>query len=298
MRAWLVVITCACGGPAQTTPPAKPPTTTPEVSADAICARFKTLHDEHCGTFTDMDFGHYDCADLFRAARSGPDNYDKRMLRGLGDCMASSPVCREVLDCVERFAATTPPREPVVSVEEVCDRAYGPLASCGVANGFGGTRESCIAERAPAQHLNSRQAACYMSSDDCDQVIDCIVDATVDKVHLRACSDADRAHTVGMPKADWERRKGAGVVRYSDARSTKAAPVEVCGFPAENAWLIAASCNDGSHPIAKRVDAEKLRVGNVGSAGRCGSIVDLYRIPCPEATYDVYVDAYVCPRPQ
>lgn len=72
-------------------------------------------------------------------------------------------------------------------------------------------------------------------------------------------------------------------------------PIEVCGFLAENEWLFSATCDDGSHPITKRKEAEAARSGNEGRGGRCGSIIDLYKVKCPEATYDIHIDAYVCP---
>ena len=55
-------------------------------------------------------------------------------------------------------------------------------------------------------------------------------------------------------------------------------------------------CEDGSTPIRDHDTAEAARVGNVGKGGRCGSIIDLYQVKCPEATYELFVDGYVCPQ--
>jgi hypothetical protein len=76
--------------------------------------------------------------------------------------------------------------------------------------------------------------------------------------------------------------------------TTKAHPVEVCGVAAENAWLAGLTCADGSHPYRGPQDVEASRAGNVGAGGRCGGIIDLYKVPCPDHTYDVYMDMYLC----
>lgn len=77
-------------------------------------------------------------------------------------------------------------------------------------------------------------------------------------------------------------------------KTTKATPVEVCGFRAKVVWLMRAKCPDGSHPFATPRQAFTARVGNVGPGGRCRTIVDLYRVPCPKKTYKIYMDAYHC----
>jgi len=69
------------------------------------------------------------------------------------------------------------------------------------------------------------------------------------------------------------------LVKYSQVKSTKAKPVEVCGIPTENNWLAALTCDDGSRPITDDT-AETVRVGSLGEGGRCNSIIDLYRVTC------------------
>lgn len=72
----------------------------------------------------------------------------------------------------------------------------------------------------------------------------------------------------------------------------------MCRIPSEMAWLLDMSCDDGSNPYGGSYErAHASRVGNRGEGGRCGSIIDLYEVPCPEATYAIYMDAYVCPLP-
>jgi hypothetical protein len=51
-------------------------------------------------------------------------------------------------------------------------------------------------------------------------------------------------------------------------------------------------------PITDSKSAEMARVGNVGDGGRCNAIIDRYKVQCPEASYEIYLDGYVCPLPQ
>ena len=71
----------------------------------------------------------------------------------------------------------------------------------------------------------------------------------------------------------------------------------MCGAGAANRWLIALRCDDGSQPLSSIRDAERARTGSVGPGGRCQSIIDRYELPCPERSYTLFVDDYVCPLP-
>lgn len=145
-------------------------------------------------------------------------------------------------------------------------------------------------------------ARCVVELDGCDEVIQCIAngqpDATAPEA-LRACNDASQnsaEHAVGISKAAWDRRNGAKVARFREARSTKATPIEMCGVAAANHWLTTLQCDDGSRPIRDINDAEEARPGNVGIGGRCRSIIDRYVVLCPEASYEIFIDPYICPK--
>ncbi|CAN5906852.1 hypothetical protein BH11MYX3_BH11MYX3_12720 [soil metagenome] len=130
----------------------------------------------------------------------------------------------------------------------------------------------------------------------CEEVKNCLTAASQQAPEeiqeLRACDDRSKSYqAVGLPAAEWNKRNGAGVTKYAAAKSTKDLPIEMCGIREENSWLVSLTCNDGSHPI---MDAETARVGNVGTGGRCGAIIDKYAVKCPEKTYDIFIDAYVC----
>jgi hypothetical protein len=92
-------------------------------------------------------------------------------------------------------------------------------------------------------------------------------------------------------------RTGAGVKVFSSLTTTKERPLEECGIPGVLNRLVALRCDDGSNPFGgdgRRAHAS--RRGNVGPGGRCDSIIDLYIVPCPEKTYEVYADSYICPE--
>ncbi|HEY3805665.1 MAG TPA: hypothetical protein VGL61_23825 [Kofleriaceae bacterium] len=294
----IVVVIGACGGGAQTTP--SPPSSPPQRAASeptpaAICARITALHDAHCGFFTSLDFDASHCSNAFRNAQQGAPSTSRLALRGLGRCVVANQRCDEAQQCVAKIPYWVKPVQQAPSADAACARLDGPLAKCGYGIGHDHSG-GCLGFMADHREILESSGHCVVDEgDDCEHVTDCMQDSVFDKTDLRACSDVDPGKAVGMLAADWARRNGAGVARYSAARSTKAAPLEVCGFIAENHWLIDAACDDGSHPIATRPQAEASRVGNEGTAGRCGSIVDLYRVKCPEATYELHIDAYVCP---
>jgi hypothetical protein len=193
------------------------------------------------------------------------------------------------------------PASGEITAEVFCDRLIA-LSRCPWAQKFQFERTQCVQELGADNYKPFREkfGPCVVGHSDCDEVATCISASADDskQTDMRACEDRDPGRTVGMPKAEWERRKGAGVTKFSGVKTTKDSPVEVCGIPAENEWLVAATCNDGSHPFHGRSEAEGSRSGNVGEAGRCGSIIDLYKVKCPEATYEIYLDGYVCPLSQ
>ena len=112
-----------------------------------------------------------------------------------------------------------------------------------------------------------------------------------------SCSDLSRESVpAGFERGDIERSIGRNDRKFSDTISTPAKPIEVCGMPDQLAFLTRVTCDDGSKAFADRAAADHARVGNVGRAGRCQRVIDEYEVPCPERTYDVFIDPYRCPR--
>ena len=89
-------------------------------------------------------------------------------------------------------------------------------------------------------------------------------------------------------------RYGTGAAKFSDAPTTKDKAIEVCGIPAQQAWLMMTGCADGSKAYTSPRQVAESRSGNVGEGGRCGAIIDLYLAKCPEKEYEVHVDMYMC----
>lgn len=141
----------------------------------------------------------------------------------------------------------------------------------------------------------------------------CIARKTCDEVHAcmgqverdgappydgrtTACRGGDTGFPAGMSAADIAASYGRGDRTFADSPSTAARPIEVCGIPAQLDYLMRVTCTDGSHPFADRGEAHAARTGNVGLGGRCDRIIDQYAVACPEATYQVFLDAYRCPE--
>jgi hypothetical protein len=87
---------------------------------------------------------------------------------------------------------------------------------------------------------------------------------------------------------------GVGAKKFSDAPTSMEQPIEVCGWPAQTDWLRAAKCNDGTNPFTSQDHAHEARAGSMGAGGRCGMVIDLYEVTCPEGKYEVYMDMYAC----
>jgi hypothetical protein len=105
---------------------------------------------------------------------------------------------------------------------------------------------------------------------------------------------ADRFGPVTLDARQATGRYGHGSTRFDQVLSSVQRPVEVCGTGGELDWLFRTSCADGSHPFTDRAAAHGARRGSMGGGGRCGSVIDAYTVPCPEKTYEVYMDMYMC----
>jgi len=113
---------------------------------------------------------------------------------------------------------------------------------------------------------------------------------------LRACNEEGYG-AVGYPRAEWDKRRGAGAKTFGEVASSQSQPIEVCGVKGELEWLVSTACADGSNPYHGDKDAaHSSRTGSTGTGGRCNAILDVYEAKCPEKTYEVYMDMYVCPR--
>jgi len=216
--------------------------------------------------------------------------------------------------------APVTPAKKSVSPEAVCDRFVALKPRCKQLESVDMTKDACIAQFQASANDPAEKAAmdevgrCFLDLDSCEEVINC-VQAASEKAAAKQPPPQDAAEepdhacdpkwataknrpmtigAAGIPKADWDKRNGAGVTAFKDAKSTKDKPIEMCGISAENLWLTTLHCGDGSQPVT-RTNVENSRKGSLGTGGRCGAIIDLYAVKCPEASYDIYIDAYICP---
>lgn len=99
---------------------------------------------------------------------------------------------------------------------------------------------------------------------------------------------------VALPRSALSGRHGSTTQRFSAITTSKSTPVEVCGVQEQLDWLTRVRCDDGSNPFPGMREAHAARAGSVGAGGQCGSIIDLYQVRCPEKTYEIYMDLYMC----
>jgi hypothetical protein len=153
---------------------------------------------------------------------------------------------------------------------------------------------------AQARVLTMEMDKCITELDICSDITACIGNASTSD-ETRECTDhSERSagNPVGLPYTTWRSVMKRGLTKLSQVVSSKQAPIELCGVSTENYWLSTLLCDDGSRPLANKSAAERARLGNLGNGGRCGSIVDHYRVSCPDKPYDVFIDGFVCPQPQ
>ena len=131
---------------------------------------------------------------------------------------------------------------------------------------------------------------------DCDHANNCMILArnAAPPPPARNCGEQGTAPIV-VDAATYAKRRGVGVTRFADVKTTSAEPIEVCGIDGEVAWLLAARCNDGKAAFASSTVVQPSRDAWIGSGGRCESILDRYTVACPEQTYTMYIDRYICP---
>jgi hypothetical protein len=198
-----------------------------------------------------------------------------------------------------------PAKQGAITPEAFCDKFIALRdGGCEAFASVKMTRDECVKELSAASgdpdeaSFMDQTGQCVVGFQGCKEVIACLADLGPKETDLRACDETKPGKAVGIPRDQWDKRNGASVTKFSQAKSSKEAPVEVCTIPEEAEWLGELACEDGTRPIGGHEAAEMARVGNVGKGGRCGSIIDHYRVQCPEKTYDIYVDGYVCPQPK
>ena len=91
-------------------------------------------------------------------------------------------------------------------------------------------------------------------------------------------------------------RRGVTATRFGDTITTQKQPIQVCGLAGELTWLLRMTCADGSRPWGN--DLDQAHAARTDSAMEnllsCDKPVELYIAPCPERSYEIYLDTYQC----
>jgi hypothetical protein len=174
--------------------------------------------------------------------------------------------------------ATEPTTDPAAGskAQRVCDAIEAlSKGGCEFLQGYDTSVAACVEDlqEAEGDPLTMAIADCFENGATCASAQSC-----VDEVMI-----ADMTGGAG------------GEILLSASPSTMDQPIEVCGVQGELAWLTLAKCDDGTNPFKGNAEtAHAARTGSMGAGGRNGSIIDLYKVPCAEKTYEVYMDMYVC----
>ncbi len=83
-------------------------------------------------------------------------------------------------------------------------------------------------------------------------------------------------------------RRGMGAKTYADVDSTKAQPIEVCGMEGARIWLESTKCPDGS------VGLQGGRFDSVGRGGRCDTMIERFKVGCPDGTLNIVFAVHFC----
>ena len=202
-------------------------------------------------------------------------------------------------------AEVEPSNEPI-SLQATCER-FRTLRNDGCAwtarfpadFSQGNTCETSLAtwiDPATPNHVSlERTVRCW--SLDCEAAIPCMKSAQASREpdKPRSCGDEGTAPIL-VDAATWQARRGATAKRFSELTTSPEEPVEVCGIEGEVDWMTTMTCNDGSNPYESKEVVNDRRDSFLDRGGRCNSIVNRFTVPCPEASYKIYFDRYVCPE--
>lgn len=180
--------------------------------------------------------------------------------------------------------------------EERCDWAVRFPPEMAQASVCAASLESWFDPSTAQREVLEKTVACWRL--DCDSARTCMVRAqsTAAPQTARECGQEGTAPVL-IDKMTYARRRGVDVKRFGDITTTEQEPIEVCGIEGELEWMTRATCKGGSKPFPTQDAAHGARDSWVANGGRCNSVLDRYTVQCPEATYTVHVDRYICPMP-
>lgn len=83
-------------------------------------------------------------------------------------------------------------------------------------------------------------------------------------------------------------RNGTGAKTYADVEATKEQPIEVCGLEGARKWMEATRCPDGS------AGKQGGRFDSVGLGGRCNTMIERFKVGCPDGNLSVLFAVHFC----
>ena len=151
----------------------------------------------------------------------------------------------------------------------------------------------------PAQNKNAtgfqKGISCWAL--DCEAAMRCTAENMGSKSARppRKCGE-EGTSPVMVDASTWATRQGATIKRFADANTSVHKPIEVCNIQGELEWVTRVTCNDGSNPYKTLETANNSRDSWFAQGGRCNSVLDRFSVPCPEKTYVIHIDRYICPN--
>jgi hypothetical protein len=155
--------------------------------------------------------------------------------------------------------------------------------------------QTWFAPETPEHETLHRTVDCWAL--DCDDAAACMVtiQSHATPPPARSCGEEGTA-AILVDATAWAARRGVATKRFAEITTSEREPIEVCGIDGEVDWITRVTCNDGSNPYGSVLVANDSRDSWLARGGRCNSVLDRYSVKCPEATYQVHVDRYVCPH--
>jgi hypothetical protein len=123
-----------------------------------------------------------------------------------------------------------------------------------------------------------------------DDVVVPVADAAppTPKVDPLCAHRPEKAGPFVLDASQTMQRHGYAADNYIEVDSTKEKPIEVCGLEGVRKWIEAAKCPDGS------AGSQQGRVGSVGLGGRCNTMIEKFKVGCPDGSINMFFAVHFC----
>ena len=185
-------------------------------------------------------------------------------------------VCQQGVERFSELAALEPPGEREKLAEVRAKRGEAMAAKCGT--------------------LVPAAQACFAQAPDIERWMLCLdfykyPEPESGAVTAGQCLRPGGFGPLNVNHTEYAQRVGAAATHFSKLPE---APVQTCGTRAFGQYMLMLRCDDDSKPFTHPMQVATSRVGNIGAGGQCNSIIDAYRVKCPEREYSIQADSYWC----